>query len=208
MGIGIDFDNTIVCYDRVFHAEAVARGLVDAATPVSKDAVRNRLRADGLDAVWTALQGEVYGARMDRARPFPGVKAFFRRCRLAGIPVSIVSHKTRHPFVGPRYDLHAAANHWLVREGFFDADGAGMAPEAVFFETTLDAKLARIGALGCTHFIDDLPELLFAPDFPRDVVPVLFRPADAGALPDAGMDVIRSWDEAQPERWIVEGVAR
>ena len=33
----------------------------------------------------------------------------------------------------------------------------------MFFELTKEAKVARIGGLGCTHFIDDLPEFLREP---------------------------------------------
>jgi hypothetical protein len=49
----------------------------------------------------------------------------------------------------------------------------------VHFELTKEAKLARIGALGCTHFVDDLPEFLDEPDFPAGVHKLLFDPNDA-----------------------------
>ena len=63
MRIGIDFDNTIACYDGVFHAAAVARGLIPAEIPTDKTSVRNHLRAIGREPDWTELQGYVYGAR-------------------------------------------------------------------------------------------------------------------------------------------------
>ena len=34
--VGIDFDNTIVCYDRLFRRLAVERGLIDAGVPAAK----------------------------------------------------------------------------------------------------------------------------------------------------------------------------
>ena len=61
--------------------------------------------------------------------------------------------------------------------------------ERVFFENSRAAKLARIGAVGCTHFIDDLEEMFRDPDFPARVSPILF--AASGALP-AGA-VCSSW---------------
>jgi hypothetical protein len=36
----------------------------------------------------------------------------------------------------------------------------------VFLEPTKADKLTRIATLGCTHFIDDLPEFLSDPGFP------------------------------------------
>ncbi len=179
MRLGIDFDNTIVCYDGVFHAMAVRRGLIPPETGTGKDEVRNHLRAAGREDDWTELQGTIYGAGMALARPWPGVLDFFRRMVAGGVPVFIVSHKTRHPFRGPRHDLHAAARGWLVANGFFDAIGLG--PEAVFFEPTKEEKLARIAALGCSHFVDDLPEFLEEPGFPAGVSRILFDPAGAHA---------------------------
>jgi hypothetical protein len=171
--IGIDFDNTIACYDGVFHAAAVARGLIPAEIPTDKTSVRNHLRASGREPDWTELQGYVYGARMDLVSPYPGVTAFIAAARAAGHAVVIVSHKTRTPFAGPAYDLHAAAR------GFLAAHGIDV---PAHFELTLAAKLARIGALACDVFIDDLPELLAEPAFPAATRPILFDPD--GHAPD------------------------
>jgi hypothetical protein len=176
MRIGIDFDNTIVSYEGVFHAIAVEEGLVPADCGRGKDEVRNHLRGIGREDDWTALQGRVYGGRMDVPQPYDGVLAFVRRCLDAGVPVFVVSHKTRHPFLGPRYDLHEAARGWLDRHGFFDPARLGLGADKVFFELTKEDKLRRIGALGCTHFVDDLPEFLAEPAFPAGVERILFDP--------------------------------
>ena len=177
MRLGVDFDNTIVCYDGVFHALACERGLIPASTGTGKDEVRDALRAAGREDDWTQLQGTVYGAGMALARPWPGVLAFLRRALGAGIPLFIISHKTRHPFRGPRHDLHAAALGWLETHGLFDS--IGLPRQNVFFELTKDQKLARIGAQDCTHFIDDLPEFLAEAAFPPEPSRILFDPAGA-----------------------------
>lgn len=168
MLIGVDFDNTIVCYDEVFYQAAVKQGLVPKETPVVKDAVRDYLRRCGQEDLWTELQGHVYGACMADAAPFPGVLDFFARCRERSISAYIISHKTRHPFRGQQYDLHQSARGWLKSKGL---DG-----DHVFLELTKEAKLKRIAEVGCTHFIDDLPEFLGEPAFPRDVERILFDP--------------------------------
>ncbi len=176
MHLGVDFDNTIVCYDALFHKVAREQGLIPADVPVNKSDVRNYLRRVDNEAAWTEMQGYVYGGRMSEAAPYPGVLEFFQACRAAGIPTSIISHKTRHPFLGEKYDLHAAATAWLEQQGFFNAEQIGLPREQVFFELTKAAKLARIGQCGCTHFIDDLPEFLGEPDFPAAVQRILFDP--------------------------------
>ncbi len=192
--IGIDFDNTIVSYDDVFARVAVELGLVPPEVATSKTAIRDHLRAIGQEDRWTELQGTIYGPRMPDAPPFQGVLAFFAACRAAGVPVAIISHRTRFPYLGERHDLHAAARDWLVRHGFHDPAGIGLPIDRVFFEETKEAKLARIANVGCTHFIDDLPELLAHPLFPRDVRRILFDPGGLHAgLP--GIDPVSSWGQ-------------
>jgi hypothetical protein len=194
MRIGIDFDNTIVCYDQAFHRAARERGLIPADVTPTKGGVRDWLRTVGREDDWTALQGYIYGARMDLAAPFPGVRDFMRAAAKAGCEIDIVSHKTRHPYRGEKYDLHRAALGWLEQQGFFKDASLGLDRDNVHLELTKEGKLARIGALGCDSFIDDLPELLGEPGFPADTNRVLFDPNDAA--PDAPTyRRARSWCE-------------
>jgi hypothetical protein len=187
--IGVDFDNTIVCYDDLFHRVALEQHLIPADLPRNKSEVRNHLRSIGNEPAWTAMQGLVYGPRILEAEPYPGVRQFFAAGKAAGISISIVSHKTRHPIIGEPHDLHAAAVNWLRENGILDLVGG----EHVHFELTKHGKLQRIGALACTHFIDDLPEFLSEPDFPSSVQRILFDPAGSLETP-AGATIATSWD--------------
>ena len=76
MLIGLDFDNTIVSYDELFHRVALEQRLVPVETPVTKLAVRDWLRQAGREDRWTEMQGYVYGARMDEASAYPGLVEF------------------------------------------------------------------------------------------------------------------------------------
>lgn len=178
MVIGLDFDNTIVTYDAVLHQAALDRGLIAPGTPMVKRIVRDHIRAHGDgDIDWQKLQALVYGPLMPRARMFAGVSAFVSACRRRRVPVKIVSHKTE--FAG--YDdtgtnLREAALAWMTDHGFFAPAGLALTRDDVFFESTRDAKIARIRALGCTHFVDDLEEVLHDPAFPPDVQRILFAP--------------------------------
>ncbi len=174
MHIGIDFDNTIVCYDGLFHRVAVERGLVPRSCNVDKTAIRDYLRQQNQEERWTELQGYVYGVAIVDAAPFQGVKEFFVDCRQNDIPVTIISHRTRTPFAGPAFDLHQAAYDWLDAHGFHSADGIALSADRVYFEETKQAKLERIASSSCTHFIDDLPEFLSEASFPANVQRILF----------------------------------
>jgi len=185
MRIGVDFDNTIAGYDRLFEALAAESGLLAPCALTTgairgKTAVRDavRLLPDG-ENHWQRLQALAYGPRISGAELLPGVAEFFRRCRDADLPVVVVSHKTQFARGGDGVtDLRGCALAFLRQHGFFDTSGAGLglAETQVFFEPTRREKVARIRELGCTHFIDDLPEVFAHEDFPPDVERLLLAP--------------------------------
>lgn len=196
MRIGVDFDNTIVCYDDVFHRLAVDRGLVPTSLEASKTQVRRHLCGTGRENDWTEIQGEVYGNRMAAVVAYPGALACLAAWRHRSVPVMIISHKMRFPHRGPSYDLHQAARSWLEQHGFFDPQRIGLARDQVFFELTREEKLRRIAVARCTHFIDDLPDLLAEPAFPPAVQRILFDPHQVHG-DDARWQRIASWTDLQ-----------
>jgi hypothetical protein len=173
--IGVDFDNTIAGYDAVFRAAALRAGLLDPHFRGGKQAVRDALRLlPGGELEWQKLQGQVYGAHMPSAVMLDGADAFLRRCREARHEVVVVSHKSEYGHHDPsRVNLRRAALEWMTAQGFFRADGYAIATDRVFFESTRADKIARIAALDCTYFIDDLEEVLSDPAFPDGVTRVL-----------------------------------
>jgi hypothetical protein len=194
MLIGVDFDNTIVCYDDLFWSLAREQSLIPSSVTATKQAVRDHLLETGRERDWTRLQGLAYGARMGEATAFPGALDFFRKCREKAIPVKIVSHRSLHPYEGQAWNLHEAARDWLLSVGFYE--GTGLTPDDVHFELSKEGKLERIRELGCTHFIDDLPELLLEEGFPASVVRILFDP-NWDQSHDQRLHRIGSWLEAE-----------
>lgn len=174
MRIGIDLDNTLVCYDPLFWTLAVERGWISASIPPRKEKVRDELRRLGREADWTWLQGEVYGSRMAQAAAFPQAVEMVTEFRRRSWQAFVISHRTKTPFAGPEYDLHAAARTWLEYQRIVCE--TGIAADGVYLETSKANKLARIGSLQLDWFIDDLPELLLDPAFPAGVRRVLFDP--------------------------------
>jgi hypothetical protein len=181
MIIGLDFDNTIASYDDVIFQAAVERGLVDARTVPLKRQVRDRIRAlPNGEIEWQKVQGLVYGPMMPKATLIEGVSDFVGECRTRGLTVYIVSHKTECAgYDETRTSLRDAALNWMQAKDFFSARGLGLDPGSVFFEDTREAKLQRIQALGCTHFVDDLEEVLSEPEFPPSVDRILYAPEAA-----------------------------
>src|SRR4051812_13496548 len=102
--VGVDFDNTIVSYDALFHRICADRGHIPNTLPQNKSVVRDHMHAAGNEAAWTEIQGVVYGSRMLEAEAFPGAIDFFLGCRAKHVDVAIISHKTRFPYAGERVD--------------------------------------------------------------------------------------------------------
>jgi len=177
MRIGTDFDNTLISYDAVFHTAARSVGLIGESVAPRKQAVRDAMRlAPGGELTWQKLQGQVYGAGIRDAVLIDGVDQFLRRCRAEACEVAIVSHKTEFGHHDPaRVNLRDAAMGWMTARGFFAEDGYGISQ--VYFEGTRAGKLARIGALACDWFIDDLAEVFSDPAFPPGVRRILFSSA-------------------------------
>jgi hypothetical protein len=174
--IGIDFDNTIISYQQAFLETAREYRLLPEHFIGAKQAVRDQIRLlpDG-EREWMRLQGFVYGKGIGKAAPFDGVAEFLRRCHKQGDMVFIVSHKTEFGhFDTSGVNLRQAARDWIKTQGFLHHDEYGLSLENVYFEETRAAKLDRIGALECTHFIDDLEEVLCDPTFPPQVKRILF----------------------------------
>jgi hypothetical protein len=194
MPVGIDFDNTIVKYDRVFGDAARSRGWVAEDFRGSKKQLRDvvRLLPDG-EIKWQILQGEVYGQRMGEAEPFPGVMEFIDAARRRGIEMFVVSHKTQYSnYDASKIDLREAALGWMEKNGFFDPGRLGLSRQHIFFADTRAEKIARISALGCGVFIDDLEEVFADPTFPSDVKRVLFTTDNEPACDDA-IVVRKTW---------------
>lgn len=193
MKIGLDFDNTIVCYHQAI--AVLAENLKDLAPilPLTKTAIRNFLRTEGRESEWTAFQGELYGPGMRVAKPFDDAIATMQELVKMGHELAIVSHRSRKPYAGKEYDLHEAAKQWvnehLHKNGLFVERGS-----EVFFLETREQKIERITELGFKAFVDDLPEILNSATFPRQTCGILFDPS-LKSLNRAGCRRIASWRE-------------
>ena len=75
-----------------------------------------------------------------------------------------------------------AARSWLASHGI-----PSTATDGVYFEDKRAEKLFRIKQLGCTDFIDDLPEFLTETQFPLGVQRLLFDPANGPASQRNGL---------------------
>ena len=115
--LGLDFDNTLISYDSLFKKAALEKKLIPSEFPESKNLIRNYLREKNRENSFTMLQGEVYGSRISEASQAEGMFEALKNFQDSGRELFIVSHKTKTPYAGPKYDLHSAALTWLKKNG-------------------------------------------------------------------------------------------
>lgn len=195
MIIGLDLDNTIICYDGLFYQRALELECIPPSLARDKESVSAYLKSNGKNDVWTQMQAEIYGPNLGLADPFPGALEFLRRALERGVSVHIISHKTRAAAADPETNLQDAARGWLRARGFLG--GSSGDPE-VFFAETRAEKLARIAATGCTLFLDDLPAVFDEAAFPAATRKFLFDPNDRFSNWKDGTR-ISSWNEFSEE---------
>ena len=196
MKIGVDLDNTIICYDLAFSAAARKLALISQDSFVRKSDVRRLARSlpDG-ERVWRALQGQVYGPLISKARLFSGVYRMFWRCRARGFSISIVSHKTKFGHLDNSGTLlREVAIKFLTDHGLCSKDPLIPIEMISFFETRED-KIAYIRDGQFDWLIDDLPEIIDSPFIPNETRKIGFCP-DGSQKFDQGIPVA-SWGEAE-----------
>ncbi len=201
MIIGIDFDNTIVCYDQPFTVLANRLNISlskDCDNPKSELKSELRKRKDG-EWTWSKIQGEAYGARMMDAKPFDGFVEKVKRLLKDGHGIRIISHKTLYPTAGNAYDLRCATRKWIDKH-LSCLHKTGFDPvNHISFHDTVEDKIGKIRSEGCSCFIDDLEEILFHPDFPKNCRPILFRSSSPNAASLANWpDLEINFKEAHP----------
>ena len=200
MRIGLDFDNTIVCYDEAIKLLAEKIQDLPPAMVVSKLGLRDFLRSEGREEEWTRFQGELYGPGMLHAKPYEGAINAIKELKANGHQVFIVSHRSRFPYAGRRYDLHFYARKWIAanlapHNLFRDLDGSRDCSDSSYFLESKHEKLTMIKELDCNVFVDDLVDVLKHSDFPDKTLSILFDPSHENCE-DKGIDITaHSWKD-------------
>ena len=190
--LGLDFDNTLIDYDEVFYEIACDKNLIPRNIGKTKVEVRKFLKDNGEEEIFTLLQGEVYGSKINLAKQSKGMFETLKILREQNIELFIVSHKTLYPYAGPKFDLHQSALKWLKLNKFFDTDQLNFKKENIFFELTIENKIKRIESIGVTHYVDDLIKILEL--IPPTIKRLHYNPK--GVLSNINdIFTLRSWEE-------------
>lgn len=174
MRVGIDIDNTLICYDKAFASLAKKTGF-DVPSSASKQETKAWFHKHGLHKEFTILQGQIYGEFIFLAHIFEGVLHFIADAIRQGHQLYLVSHKTKYPIKGHQVDLHEAAINFLSEQNIVCNQKPNTVPlNHVYFAQTLESKVQKIADLNLDFFIDDLLVVLTHEKFPETSRPIWF----------------------------------
>lgn len=174
MKIGIDLDNTIICYDNAFSHLARYQFDIPEDVPRTKKSIKDYLIKTRCEDEWTLLQAELYGPSIMHALPYKGAIDCLRKLQEEGHELMIVSHKTMTPIKGPKYQLRTYASDWINH--YLSSNNLFIDKNSVVFCETLAEKVNTIEHGGFSLFLDDLSMVLEAIE--GDLRKVLFSPLE------------------------------
>ena len=190
MRIGIDFDNTIVKYDKIFINTAIKLGFINKNWNGTKKMLREVLIKK--DNQWELLQGQVYGPLMLKAKPFSGVKKFLFTANLHHHKIFIISHKSIYGhFDNTKTKLREQALTWLKKENFFNKNYISLNKSNIFFCQTRTCKIKKINELKLDFMIDDLEEI-FEHKLKNETKTILFNSQKNKKITDYNCE---NWNE-------------
>lgn len=169
MKLGLDLDNTLIDYDRAAQAYAEDNGIGSIGSLAD---LRATLTCTS-DLGWQKAQAWIYTYGLKFATPANGWSNFLSKSAHFNLEIFIVSHKTNFtPKAFGSLDLHLCARNWLENVlKIYEIPQI----KNVYFEPTREKKIAKIAQLKLDFFVDDLPEVLNHPSFPKGVMKVLYN---------------------------------
>ncbi len=173
MIIGFDLDNTLIEYDNAFQLEAIKRGYGGKGGVHNKKEIRDYFNRIRKPEIFTEIQAEVYGICIKKINISPLLNLILYELKKKKYKIYIVSHKTKYPYKGPKYDLRLEATNWIEKEIAYKGDRS-IQRDNIYFESTKPDKIKRIKALGIEVYIDDLVEILN--DLDKSIVGILYSP--------------------------------
>jgi len=160
MKIGVDLDNTIINYDASIGLAVKSFGIEMGAFPATKRETKQMLVYLQGPNAWTEFQGYLYGQYLysGNIRAFDGCLSCLKNLVELGFEIEVVSHKTIHPVLGPKYQLRDIAKAWLTAHGFFNCDRGPV--KNINFCSSQHSKIKYINKSSFDFFIDDLAEVI------------------------------------------------
>tara|TARA_X000000950_G_scaffold289425_1_gene413265 strand:+ start:7708 stop:9231 length:1524 start_codon:yes stop_codon:yes gene_type:complete len=171
--LGIDLDNTIICYDDLLYKLAKKKfsKIKINKNKNTKKKIKTEIINNYNNREWTKLQGLIYGKELVKASLF---KDFYKTVNYLKdhYEIFVVSHKTKYPAIGKKIDLRKASKKFLCKNKISYCKDELIKNKNIFFANSKKEKINIIRKKKLDIFIDDLNEILRC--LPKDVKKIHF----------------------------------
>jgi hypothetical protein len=191
--IGLDFDNTIVNYDNSFRLLSDKFLNLPKNIIKKKETIKNYLLSEGKESDWTEFQGLIYGPGISYAQLYPESINTIIKLLHNNYSINIISHRSKFPYKGKKYDLHKYANKWL----HLKFDKKILENIDISFLTTKEEKIKKIIDKNCNFFLDDLVSIISEINIYSDCRCILFDPENLNE--NKQINSISNWNELENE---------
>lgn len=159
--LGIDLDNTIICYDDLIHNLAKKKFTrINLSKNIkSKKIIKNKIIKVYDNNQWTKLQGIIYGEKILEAKVFDNFKEGIQKLKNE-FEIFIISHKTNKPVIGKNINLRSSAKNFLKKNGISFCKDELINKDKILFASTQKEKIKIIKNKKIDIFIDDLDIVL------------------------------------------------
>ena len=171
--LGIDLDNTIICYDKLIYnlARKKFSKLNLKNKKISKKNIKNEIIKNYGNGQWTKLQGIIYGKEIINSILFDGFYEIIKELR-DDFELFIISHKTKYPAIGKKVNLRDSAKSFLKKNKISFCKNELIKNKNIHFANTKKQKIEIIKNNKIDIFIDDLDEILEL--LPKDILKIHF----------------------------------
>ena len=171
--LGIDLDNTIICYDRLIYNIAKKKfpKLNLKNEKISKKDIKNEIIKSYGNEQRTKLQGIIYGKKILNSNLFDGFYQTIEELK-NDFELFIISHKTKYPALGEKVNLRDSAKRFLKKHKISFCKNELIKKKNIHFADTKNKKIDIISRNQIDIFIDDLDEILKL--LPKNVLKIHF----------------------------------
>jgi len=171
--LGIDLDNTVICYDKLIYDLAKKKypDLNFTKSNISKESIKKKIIKFYGNNQWTELQGLIYGEKILKADLYDNFKEVIKELK-NNFKIFIISHKTRYPVLGEKINLRNSAKNFLKNNKISFCENELIDQKRIYFAETKQEKIDIIKGQKIDIFIDDLDEILS--ELPKNIKKIHF----------------------------------
>jgi len=166
--IGLDFDNTVINYNKIYIFFNKRLNLKIAKNKINKNTVKRKIIENYSEHYWTFVQEEIYGKFLHMIHPDVNFKDFILKLKKKKVKFYIISHKTKYSEFSKKYKLRNEALHWINKNISYYKFNVN------FFDTAQE-KINFIKKENIHYHIDDLYDIFENKNFNKNCKKIFFN---------------------------------